>query len=295
MSTNISNQHATSQTTTDLIDRAQAAHLKFPQCVIGGWAALHYAGLKLETQNAPLTLISRGRHHRRQDNIYFLEPPKDLRIWRPDIEYHSLKASTIAHATVDCLQLLEKRRHEWWVPAIPGLTFTEIRQVQLLDELRKLRLFEEDRLILAAEHRFSSKQLSKLITLSASGAQSPRETCLRLILKDIPGLETQVKFYDPNDLLLTAADCAVPQLKVAAFYDGEDHLARHQRDHDAKAWALLDQMGWRMLRVTSGMLSDPAWIQAHFQQLIAEARAERATKFSRMIRRTKAKPEELYV
>ncbi|WP_156193363.1 hypothetical protein [Corynebacterium kalinowskii] len=239
-----------------------------------------------------MTLISAGNHRRCKENVYFLRPMRELQVWHPDLYFRSLAVSEIHHAAVDCLQLLEKERHTWRVPKVPGITDVQVRQVQLLDELRHRKLLDGTQLVDAATGRFSRSKLYELGKLSDPHAQSPRETILRLILRDIPNIESQVRIDSPTGQLLTTADLAVPRLKVAAFYDGEAHLAREQRDYDSKVWALLSQMGWRCLRVTSGMLSDPRWIVAHFLQLLAMAEAEIATLDSQMIRQPKAKPDD---
>lgn len=107
-------------------------------------------------------------------------------------------------------------------------------------------------------------------------------------------VDTSFSFPDPAFPELKVADVydatidflqLLAQGAVGIFYDGEHHLRRSQRDYDSQVWAILNQMGWRVLRVTNGMLDDPQWIVAHVTQLVAEARAEQITRVSRAVNR----------
>lgn len=264
----------------DLITRARIANLRWPNCVIGGWAAARYAGLQFWVEDAPVTVLTAGHKRKNQDDLLFLDPRPNRSTSYPDPAFPNLRVADIHDATVDCLQILQKGRHTWWVPKIPGLTATEIRQVQLLDHLRERHLVDGKELGRASRSRFAETRLHKLGGLSDAGAQSPRETLLRLILREVPGLESQIKIFGPGGRLLTVADLAISELRVAIFYDGGHHLRRDQRDYDAKVWALLTQMGWRTFRATNGMLTDPDWLLTHVKQLVAEASADCATRAS---------------
>lgn len=271
----------------DLVTRSRIAHLRFPAATLGGWSAAAYLGLTLEKDTAPVTVMHRSLRRRNQSDLLFIDT-NPVQKFRPDPAFPQLRICGPTESAIQCLQILQKGRHSWWVPRIAGLSDTQIRQVQILDQLRRQVNVDPAMLLLDAKDRFDTHRLQNLISLSDGNAGSPRETLLRLILHDIPGLESQVKIYDPSGAFITQADLAIPELMVAIFYDGEDHLERAQRDYDSKVWALSDQMGWRTFRITSGMLSDPAWIRAHVEQLVAEARAEQLTRKSFMIRQTKA-------
>lgn len=211
--------------------------------------------------------------------------PVDTSFSFPDPVFPELKVADVYDATIDFLQLLAQGAVGWEVPLISGMSEREIRQVQLIDALRSAKLVDGRRLQLAAKHRFNAKSLMKIGGLSDAGAQSPRETFLRLILRDVAPWESQVEVFSSSGRSLSTADLTLQDLLVGIFYDGEHHLRRSQRDYDSQVWAILNQMGWRVLRVTNGMLDDPQWIVAHVTQLVAEARAEQITRVSRAVNR----------
>lgn len=281
----------------DLITLARIAHLQFPSYIVGGAAALRYAGCQLELGYVPINLYGTTRLPNRRHNIHFRRARPGSRIVRPDPAFPNLRVADPNDATVDCLKLIESGHAHWHNPSIPGFTPIQVRQLQLVDALRCTKLIKPSTLKTAAHNRFSAKRLEPLISESDPGAGSPRETLLRLIVRDLADWESQVELFSPNGKRITTADLALPDLMVALFYDGEHHLQRGQRDYDSQALALLKQMGWRVFRVTSGMLDDPNWVIAHTNQLIAEARAERATIASAAIHRPRkssfARPQHI--
>lgn len=91
-------------------------------------------------------------------------------------------------------------------------------------------------------------------------ADSPPETRLRLLIADspLPDPEPQVKIRDSYGQRIATADLGYRRERVALFYDGEAHLQREQRDWDADVTARLAEEGWLSLRITAGMMYDPA-------------------------------------
>lgn len=270
----------------DLITRARIAHLQFPSYIVGGNAALGYAGVDFESRDAPITMYGASFQKRRKGLHFRLASPEPAFQFL-DPAFPNLRVADLHDATVDVLKLIESGHMAWRVPDIPGLSGREIRQVQLLDVLRNAKLIDGTRLQQAAVNRFNARRLGKLGKLSDPGAQSPQETLMRLIVRDVADWESQVELFSPAGKRMTSTDLALRDLLVALFYDGSHHLQRGQRDYDSQVLALLQQMGWRVFRVTSGMLDDPIWLRAHAQQLVSEARAEQASRVSTVIHRAR--------
>ncbi len=42
---------------------------------------------------------------------------------------------------------------------------------------------------------------------------------------------------------MTYVDVGDPGLKIAVFYDGDQHLWRGQRDRDSRVWAVIQDQG----------------------------------------------------
>jgi hypothetical protein len=102
------------------------------------------------------------------------------------------------------------------------------------------------------------------------GAASRPETWLRLTLCDagLPEPETDVDVYDESGEFLGCVDLAYQRYKVALEYEGDHHrTSREQWNRDLEKHAALTRAGWRVIRVTAGMLFvEPA-------PLIADVRA----------------------
>ncbi|BBY99733.1 hypothetical protein MFAL_32000 [Mycolicibacterium fallax] len=95
----------------------------------------------------------------------------------------------------------------------------------------------------------------RTLALVDGGAQSPRETWLRLALgrMGFPPLQTQIPVYDEYDEYVYAyLDMGWPQWKIAIEYDGDHHRTnRGQFRTDRRRIARLEHDGWIVIRVTS--------------------------------------------
>ena len=90
--------------------------------------------------------------------------------------------------------------------------------------------------------------------LTDSGAESPQETRVRLLLVNagLPKPETQIEFRD----LHIRVDLGWREWKVAVEYDGIHHWADgRQRSWDIERIATLEAAGWSVVRVSAEMLS----------------------------------------
>lgn len=100
------------------------------------------------------------------------------------------------------------------------------------------------------------RRLREVLPLVDGGAESPRETRLRLLLvrSGLPRPQTQIQF---NDLRIRV-DMGWPEWKVAVEYDGIQHWAdARQRSWDIERIALLEAEGWAVVRVSAEMLARP--------------------------------------
>jgi hypothetical protein len=113
--------------------------------------------------------------------------------------------------------------------------------------------------MLADRHR-GARGVSRLRTaldLTDSGAESPQESRLRLIIVGggLPPPETQIEFRD----LRIRVDMGWREWKVAVEYDGVQHWTdAKQRAWDIERTELLETAGWVVVRVSAAMLARPA-------------------------------------
>jgi very-short-patch-repair endonuclease len=117
------------------------------------------------------------------------------------------------------------------------------------------------------------RRLTPLLGLVDGGAESPRETRLRLVLVNagLPKPETQIEFRDRWGRVRVRADMGWRQWKVAVEYDGLQHWTdAKQRSWDIERIALLEASGWTVIRVSAEMLSRPHVI---VRRVVAKLRA----------------------
>ena len=94
-----------------------------------------------------------------------------------------------------------------------------------------------------------------VLDLVDAGAESPRETWLRLLLlrAGFPRPRTQIPVYDEFNQLIARLDMGWEDAMIAAEYDGEHHRTdRRQFHRDIARTETLTAMGWILVRITSG-------------------------------------------
>ena len=83
---------------------------------------------------------------------------------------------------------------------------------------------------------------------------------MRLLLADagLPAPETQIEFTDGFGVVRIRVDMGWREWRVAVEYDGVQHWSdRYQRSWDIDRIAMLEAMGWSVVRVSAEMLSRP--------------------------------------
>lgn len=95
------------------------------------------------------------------------------------------------------------------------------------------------------------RRLKAVLPLVDSGAQSPRESRLRLLLVDagLPAPATQIPVVD-GYRVVALLDMGWEEVKVAVEYDGDQHRSdRQQYVKDIRRLAALESRGWIVIRV----------------------------------------------
>ena len=126
-------------------------------------------------------------------------------------------------------------------------------------------------------------QLAEILLLAEPLSESPMETRLRLLLHDA-GLPTLVAQFEVRDALgrfLGRVDLALPELKLAAEYEGDHHREPAQFRRDIARMNALRQAGWTVLRFTADdVLRSPRRtvrsVEAAIRQLSRPARTSDA-------------------
>jgi hypothetical protein len=98
------------------------------------------------------------------------------------------------------------------------------------------------------------RQFRETIALMDAGAESPKESWLRLLLIDagLPRPTTQIPVLDDDGYPFAYLDMGWDDIKVAVEYDGDQHRTdRDQYVKDIRRLAKIRQRGWIVIRVIS--------------------------------------------
>jgi hypothetical protein len=93
------------------------------------------------------------------------------------------------------------------------------------------------------------------VELFDSGAQSPKESWLRVVLLQagLPRPQTQIPVFDELGNAIAYLDMGWADVKVAVEYDGEQHRSdRRQYTWDIRRLEMLERLGWIVIRVVAG-------------------------------------------
>jgi very-short-patch-repair endonuclease len=99
------------------------------------------------------------------------------------------------------------------------------------------------------------RQLERALDLVDSGAQSPKETWLRLVLINggFPRPSTQIPVLGADGYPRYFLDMGWEDLKLAVEYDGEQHrVSRYQFVKDVERLEYIQRIGWTHIRVLAG-------------------------------------------
>lgn len=129
--------------------------------------------------------------------------------------------------------------------------------VALIDALANathLKMADVELLVERYRGRRGIKRARAILELVDAGAESPRETWLRLLAvrAGFPRPRTQVPVYDEYGVLVGVFDMAWDDSLVAADYEGDQHRTDRRRfGRDIHKAETVTRMGWTHIRVTS--------------------------------------------
>ncbi|WP_163803969.1 endonuclease domain-containing protein [Mycolicibacterium anyangense] len=133
-----------------------------------------------------------------------------------------------------------------------------VEAVARIDALARATGFKADDVLAVADrhpHVRGVRRISKVLDLMDGGAQSPKESWLRVLLIEagFPRPQTQIPVLAPDGYPRYFLDLGWPDLKIAVEYDGEQHRTdRMQYRGDVTRSEYIQQLGWRRIRVLAG-------------------------------------------
>lgn len=137
-----------------------------------------------------------------------------------------------------------------WYP-----THTAVPAIDALARASELKILEAKFLVERQPGRRGIRRARESLDLVDAGAQSPKESWVRMILVQagIPRPQTQIPVANEFGEVIIFLDMGWPELMVAVEYDGEQHRTdRRQYKWDARRREILESLGWIVVRVLAG-------------------------------------------
>jgi hypothetical protein len=137
-----------------------------------------------------------------------------------------------------------------WYP-----TVTAVAGIDALARACELKIADVDVLIQRYQGRRGLRRARESLDLVDAGAQSPKESWLRVILiqAGLPRPQTQIPVCDEFSEAIAYLDMGWEDVKVAVEYDGDHHRSdRSQYAWDARRLEMLGRLGWIIIRVMAG-------------------------------------------
>ena len=203
--------------------------------VVAGRSASALHGAKWVDAGRPAELIYENRHS-----------PRAIRTWSNSIQddeavlLSGLKVTNPARTALDLACRYRLGEAVAAIDALSRATDLEMADVELLAERYK--------------GRRGIRRARRALSLVDAGAESPRETWLRLVLirAGFPAPQTQIPVYDQYGELVAVLDMGWKEIKLAVEYDGEHHwTSRRQFSRDIRRAEALAELEWNVVRVSA--------------------------------------------
>ncbi|HET6736975.1 hypothetical protein [Mycobacterium sp.] len=216
--------------------RAEAAWLRSRgHGVLAGFSASALHGARWIDATRPATIIDTNR--RRTPGITVWADAVD------DDEICMLRGMPVTTPVRTAVDLACRYPVDTAVAAIDSLArATRLKVVDLETSLQRYR------------GRPGIKRARTAIQLVDPGAESPRETWLRLLIvrAGYPPPETQVPVYNEYGVLIGEVDLGWREVKIAVEYEGKHHrMTRERFDKDIRRIDAMIEQGWIVIRVTA--------------------------------------------
>ncbi|HWF28897.1 MAG TPA: hypothetical protein VG327_11060 [Mycobacterium sp.] len=203
--------------------------------VVAGKSASALHSAKWVEHRGPAQLVY---EHRR--------PPAGIRTWSDRLSPDEIQliggipATTPARTAFDLACRNPTGKAVAAIDALARATRLKVEEAQLVAERYK-------------GHR-NIRRARRALTLVDAGAESPRETWLRLLLIEAgyPRPQTQIRVDGEYGELVAILDMGWEDVKVALEYEGDHHRTdRRQFNKDIARLETLIELGWIVVRVTA--------------------------------------------
>jgi hypothetical protein len=202
--------------------------------ILAGFSASAVHGARWIDANRPATIVDTNRR-----------PAPGVRVWSDVIDedeicvVDGMRVTTPARTAVDLARRFPVDTAVAAIDALARATRLRVPDIELALQRHRGRRLEKAR---------------AAIELVDPGAESPRETALRLLIvrAGYPLPETQIPVYNEYGALIGEVDMGWRDLKIAVEYEGKHHrMSRERFDKDIRRIDELIDAGWIVIRVTA--------------------------------------------
>jgi hypothetical protein len=137
-----------------------------------------------------------------------------------------------------------------WYPLM-----TAVAGIDALARSTEIKAVEVELLARRYPGRRGIARARQAVELLDTGAQSPKESWLRVILirAGLPRPQTQIPVINEFGRAIAYLDMGWESVRVAVEYDGEQHRSdRRQYTWDVRRLEMLERRGWIVIRVVAG-------------------------------------------
>jgi very-short-patch-repair endonuclease len=137
-----------------------------------------------------------------------------------------------------------------WYP-----TMTAVAGIDALARAVEIKAADVELLAHRYVGRRGIRRARQAVDLFDPGAQSPKESWLRVVLiqAGLPKPQTQIPVLNEFGSAVAYLDMGWEDVKVAVEYDGEQHRSdRRQYTWDIRRLEMLERLGWIIIRVLAG-------------------------------------------
>ncbi|OCB35104.1 hypothetical protein A5675_19555 [Mycobacterium malmoense] len=218
------------------VTRAHAAWLwSRRRGVVAGQSAAALHDAKWVDHRGPAQLVY---EHRR--------PPPGIRTWSESVSPDEIQLIGGIPATTPARTAFDL--------ACRNPTATAVPAIDALARATRLNVEQVQRLAARYKGHRNIRRARRALALVDAGAESPRETWLRLLLIEAgyPRPRTQIPVYGEYGELVAVLDMGWEDVKLAVEYEGDHHRTdRRQFNRDIARYEALADLGWMAIRVTA--------------------------------------------
>lgn len=228
--------------------RARAAWLWTGRAgIVAGRSAAALHGAKWIDASLPAEVLW---HNRR--------PPRGISVWSGQIAEDEIEVIRGMRVTTPARTALDIAcRYLRGIPTNPIEPLDTLAATAPIDSLaRATRLKMADVDVLASRYRGHRglRLARETLALVDSGAESPQETRVRLLLisRGFPAPQTQIPVYDDHGGLVAELDMGWEEPKIAVEYEGDHHRrTRREFNKGIRRHEAVTELGWMDIRVTA--------------------------------------------